>query len=236
MNSSLFDLIAFDADDTLWHNERYYRMGRERLRSMLASYGVDLANDEPFDAVEVRNLPYYGYGVMSFILSLIESAIELTDGRFQTSDVERLLALGKEMLSANVEIYERVAETLAEVSNKYPLMLITKGESTHQYSKIERSGIAGYFRHIEVVHDKSPAIYASVLERLQLQPERFMMIGNSMRSDILPVLQLGSWAVYVPNEMTWVHEHSEQPPANRQRMYTIDRLAELPGLLNKIDP
>lgn len=236
MNLSLFDLIAFDADDTLWHNERYYRLGRERFRAILAGYGVDPAGDERLDAIEVRNLPYYGYGVMSFILSLVEAAIELTDGRFRADDVGRLLALGKEMLGANVEIYERVVETLAELSDKYPLMLITKGEPTHQHAKIERSGIAGYFRHIEVLHDKSPATYAAVLERYQLAPERFMMVGNSMRSDILPVLHLGSWAVYVPNEMTWAHEHAEQPSTNHQRMYTINHLAELPGLLSKIDP
>jgi len=234
MNSALFDLIAFDADDTLWHNERFYRMGRERFRQMLAVYGVDSASDARLDAIEVRNLPYYGYGVMSFILSLIESGIELTGGRFSPSDVHGLLELGKEMLSADVEVYAHVVEALAALQPRYPLMLITKGEPTNQWSKINRSGIANYFQHIEVVHDKSPAVYTAVLDKHRLQPERFLMVGNSMRSDILPVLGLGSWAVYVPNELTWAHEHVEPSSVNHRRMFTIQHLGELPDLLQQI--
>lgn len=230
----MFDLIAFDADDTLWHNERFYRMGRERFRQMLAAYGVDTASDERLDSIEVRNLPYYGYGVMSFVLSLIESGIELTDGRFRSSDVRRLLELGKEMLSADVEVYEDVADTLAALHPRYPLMLITKGEPTNQLSKINRSGIANFFQHIEVVPEKNLAVYAAVLEKYRLQPERFLMVGNSMRSDILPVLGLGSWAVHVPNELTWAHEHAEPPPADHRRMFTIHHLGELPELLQRI--
>lgn len=161
----MLELIAFDADDTLWHNERLYRMGRERFRGMLAAYGVDSASDERLDTIEVRNLPYYGYGVMSFILSLIESGIELTGGRFSTADVGRLLELGKEMLDADVEIFEHVQETLGALSGRYSLMLITKGEPNNQLAKIGRSGIADYFRHIEVVHDKSPATRLAIATR-----------------------------------------------------------------------
>lgn len=230
----MLDLIAFDADDTLWHNERYYRMGRDRFRAMLLRYGVNSASDSRLDEIEIRNLPYYGYGVMSFVLSLIESGIELTDGRFSIEDVSALLKLGKEMLDAEVELYDHVPETLAQLSETYPLMLITKGEPNNQIAKIARSGIDHLFRHIEVVHDKKPATYAKLLTRAGVQPERFLMVGNSIRSDILPVLELGGWAVYIPNDLTWAHEHLEIANHAYPRLFEIAGISELPGILTQI--
>jgi len=231
-----FDLIAFDADDTLWHNERLYRMGRERFRLMLAKYQVADPSDSRLDEIEIRNLPYYGYGVMSFVLSLIESGIELTGGRFSSADVQALIELGKEMLDADVQLFEHAVETLARLAEAYPLMLITKGEPNNQLAKVARSGIAQFFRHVEIVPDKKTNTYAAILERLNVAVERFLMVGNSMRSDILPVLELGGWAVYIPHELTWAHEQIEPPEGCCQRMFELKNLGELPGLLERLIP
>ena len=229
-----FDLIAFDADDTLWHNERLYRMGRERFRRLLTKYQIAEPSDGRLDEIEIRNLPYYGYGVMSFVLSLIESGIELTAGQFSSADVKALIALGKEMLDADVQLFEHAVEILASLYETYPLMLITKGEPNNQLAKVARSGIAQYFRHIEVVHDKKRDTYAAILERLDVAAERFLMVGNSLRSDILPVLELGGWAVYIPHELTWAHEQIELPEDCCQRMFELENLGELPGWLESL--
>ena len=231
----MFDLIAFDADDTLWHNERYYRMGRERFRRILTRYEITDASDERLDEIEVRNLPLYGYGVMSFVLSLIESGITLTGGRFASDDVSELIALGKEMLTAEVELYEHVEETLRKLSAEFPLMLITKGEATNQHAKIARSGIAECFRYIEVVHDKKPATYGAIIQRLGVPPEKFLMVGNSIRSDILPVIEIGGWAALIPNALTWAHEVVEPEQGCCPRMVELASLGDLPGWIKSFN-
>ena len=230
----MFSLIAFDADDTLWHNERLYHHGRERFRQLLAEYGIDGVDDARVDAVEVRNLPYYGYGVMSFILSLIEAGIELTAGRLRSEDVQALLDLGKEMLRAEVEVYDGVADTLAALSADYPLMLITKGDLFHQQFKVAGSGLEGYFSHVEVVSQKDASTYADILDRHGVDPEKFLMVGNSLRSDVLPVLELGGWGVLVPNELTWSHESGDLPVDAGERFFEVAGIEQLPGLLAQI--
>jgi len=229
-----FDLIAFDADDTLWHNESLYQRGRERFRELLAKYAIPAVADSQIDAIEIRNLPYYGYGAMSFVLSLIEAGIRLTNGEFSSSDVLALLDYGKEMLGAEVELFAHAEETLARVSAWHPLMLITKGDLNHQLSKVKRSGLKDYFQNIEVVSDKTSADYAAILKRLNIPAERFLMIGNSLRSDILPVLELGGWAIYIPQQITWAHEHSETPAGYGQRMTQAAHLGQLPKLIQSL--
>ena len=229
----ILDLIAFDADDTLWHNESLYQGGRERFRELLAKYAISHVVDAQIDAIEVSNLPYYGYGAMSFVLSLIEAGIRLTDGRFSSSDVLALLDYGKQMLAADVELFANAAETLASLSDSFPLTLITKGDLNHQLSKVSRSGLKAYFRHIEVVSDKTSATYGSILERLSIPAERFLMIGNSLRSDILPVLELGGWAVYIPQQVAWSHEQVELPAGNTQRFIQASHLGRLPDLIQR---
>lgn len=230
----MFSLIAFDADDTLWHNERLYHQGRDRFIQILAKYGIDDVDDSRVDAVEVRNLPYYGYGVMSFILSLIEAGIELTSGRLLSEDVQALLDQGKEMLRAEVQVYYGVAETLAALSAEIPLMLITKGDLHHQQFKIAASGLEDFFEHVEVVSQKDPATYADILGRRGVDAKDFMMVGNSLRSDVLPVLEIGGWGVLVPNELSWAHEHGEPPTEGGERYFEIERLEQLPELLARL--
>jgi putative hydrolase of the HAD superfamily len=227
----MFDLIAFDADDTLWHNERLYQMGRERFRQMLAKYGVHNATDDDVNKIELINVRYYGYGVMSFVLSLIEASIELTGGRISGSDIGELLHLSKEMLSAGVDLFDGAEETVARLSSIYPLMLITKGDLLHQQAKVEQSGLKDYFRHVEVVSDKSQATYATILYRCKLDPSRFLMVGNSLRSDILPVIQLGGWAVHIPAELSWSHEHVDVPAMFKGKYFELEHLQQLPGFV-----
>jgi putative hydrolase of the HAD superfamily len=228
-------LLAFDADDTLWENEIYYQRGRERFNRLLARYGVDAPPIEQIDAIELANLPLYGYGAMAFVLSLIEAAIALTDGRVAGEDLRDLLELAKEMLSAEVELFEHARPVLAELHGRYPLMLITKGDLNHQLAKVARSGLQDYFAYVEVVHTKTPDVYASLFDRHGFAPENVLMVGNALRSDILPVLELGGRAVYIPHDLTWGHEHAELPGGCNGRCYELQHLGELPGLLQRLD-
>ena len=230
----MFDLVAFDADDTLWHNEDFYWHARERFRQMMAKYEVNGSVDEHADYLEVANIQYYGYGVMSFILSLIEAAIDLTEGAVKTEDIEALMNMGKEMLTADVQVFEGVEETVAKVADQHPLLLITKGDLLHQQNKVSDSGLAPYFRHVEVVSHKTPETYAAILKRFGVEPARFLMVGNSMRSDILPVLEVGGWTVHVPSDRTWGHEVAELPPEVGERFFEVEQLDQVPELLQSI--
>lgn len=230
----MFDLIAFDADDTLWHNERLYLMGRDRLGAILSRYGLNGVTEEQVNAIEIANLQHYGYGIMSFTLSLIETAVVLTEGKITGPDVRELIAVGKEMFDADVELFEGVEPALAQLSQTYPLMVITKGELHHQHLKVQKSGLGRYFRHIEVTPEKNTGIYRAILERHQVDPRRFLMVGNSLRSDILPVLELGGWAIYVPHELTWSHEHAEPPAQMPPRFRQVEHLGEVVEVIHNL--
>jgi putative hydrolase of the HAD superfamily len=233
-----FDLIAFDGDDTLWHNERSYRHARERFRRLLASAGVDLSDDEIEERInrtEIENIDYYGYGVSSFTLSLIETAIDLTGGRVAGSDLADLIQLAKEMLSEEIELFESAREAVASLSVTHPLMLITKGDLLHQTSKLERSGLQPFFKHVEVVSHKTPGVYASILSRYGIDPRRFLMIGNSLRSDVLPVIDIGGRAVYVPAALSWAHEHADVPEEARDRLIERPSLEGIAGLIATLE-
>jgi len=232
-----FDLIAFDGDDTLWHNERSYRDGRERFRRLLADAGVDLNADEVEACVnrtELTNLPYYGYGVSSFVLSLIETAIELTGGRIAGADLRQAIDLAKGMLTEEIELFPSARETLTRLSSTWPLMLITKGDLMHQSSKVERSGLRESFRYVEIVSDKTPEVYTRILRGLGVAPNRFLMIGNSLRSDILPVLESGGWALHIPAALSWSHEHADVPPGVRRRYIEIGSLDDVRPAIDRL--
>jgi putative hydrolase of the HAD superfamily len=231
----MINLIAFDADDTLWHNENIYAWGRERFGEIIAPYlhGVDV--DSHLNQTELCNLKYYGYGVMSFTFSLIETAIELTVGKISAVDIKSLLDLSKEMIASEVHLFDDARATLDTLSRKFPLMLITKGELLHQQSKIARSGIRDYFRFVEIVSDKTRDTYAEILHRHNMDASGFLMVGNSLRSDILPVIELGGWGVYIPNELTWSHEMSDPPSGHNGRYIEIARLGLVPDVINRIN-
>ena len=233
-----FDLIGFDADDTLWHNERSYRDGRERFRRLLAEAGVRLSEEEVearVNQTEIANLEHYGYGVSSFVLSLIETAIDLTGGRLAADDVRELIGLGKQMLTEDVELFPGARAAVSVLAETYPLILVTKGDLLHQTSKMERSGLQSHFSFVEVVSHKTPSVYAAILDRHRVEPERFLMVGNSLKSDVLPVVELGGSAVYVPAALSWSHEHAEVPAGVNGRFFEIEGLDALPRLVETLE-
>jgi putative hydrolase of the HAD superfamily len=233
-----FDLIAFDGDDTLWHNERSYREGRERFQRVLASAGLDLSQDEIEACVnrtEQANLDYYGYGVSSFVLSLIETAIDLTGGRISGRDMRDLIEMAKHMLSEEIELFDSARDAVDGLGAMYPLMLITKGDLLHQTSKLERSGLRPCFRHVEVVSHKTADTYTQILKRHGVHPDRFLMVGNSLRSDVLPVIEAGGWAVHVPAALSWAHEHAEVPDSARPRVFELETLGGLAALVERFE-
>jgi putative hydrolase of the HAD superfamily len=231
------DLIAFDGDDTLWHNERSYRDGRERFRHLLAGAGVVLSEEEIESRVnqtELANIDVYGYGVSSFALSLIETAIDLTDGRITGADLRAIVELAKHMLTEEIELFPSVRDVLTTLAASYPLMLITKGDLLHQTSKLERSGLRDCFRFVEVVSHKTAGVYAAILSRHAVDPNRFLMVGNSLRSDILPVVEAGAWAAHIPAALSWSHEHADVPPHAHGRYFEVTALDRLPDVIETL--
>lgn len=230
----LFDAIAFDADDTLWHSESLYAAAQEEYHRLLAPYAEAETVKRILHQTEMRNLPIYGYGIKGFALSLIEAALELSERRITGHELQRVLDLAKQMLNTEVELLEGVAEVIAQLAAIYPLLLITKGDLIHQENKIEQSGLKAYFRSIEIVADKTPQSYATLLERQHIEPARFLMVGNSLRSDILPVLAIGGEAVHVPYAITWAHEHVDVPPEQQGRYHELENIGQLPALLEHL--
>ena len=202
----MFDLIAFDADDTLWHNETLFTLTQSSFRALLAPYLLRPWTGEELYATELRNLQHFGYGIKGFMLSMIETAIELTGADLPVAVIQQIIGLGKAMLAAPVELLDHVAEVLPALAAAAPLLLLTKGDLFDQEAKIARSGLAPHFRHIEIVSDKTPQSYSALLAKYAVPPKRFLMVGNSLRSDIVPVIALGGRAVHIPYHTTWVHE------------------------------
>jgi putative hydrolase of the HAD superfamily len=230
-----FDLIAFDADDTLWENERLYAEVQAKFIALLAHDHSPEWIKERLYQVEIRNLEHFGYGMKAFALSMIETAVELTDGRISGRDLQTLVDLARGMLPPRMELLVGAQETINVLKNQFSLMLLTKGDLFEQENKIARSGLDGCFRHIEIVSRKTESVYRSLLERCSVPSDRFLMVGNSLRSDILPVLKIGGHAVYIPHELTWQHEHADAPPAGLPGFYQVDNLRSLPALLEQIE-
>jgi putative hydrolase of the HAD superfamily len=230
-----FDVVAFDADDTLWQNERLFVVAQDEFKQLLAQYHRPEWIADRLYETEMRNLKHFGYGIKAFALSMIETAVELTEGRITGRDIQTIVDAARTMLCAEVELLEHAADTLAQLTERYRLMVITKGDLLDQEAKIARSGLAAYFTHVEIVSDKRPENYARLLARHGVDPERFLMIGNSLRSDILPVLAIGGSAVYVPHELTWAHEAAETPGAQQPNFYEVAHLGLLPALLDELE-
>ena len=224
-------VIGLDADDTLWHNEIIFERVHERYRALLAQYHDRATVDCTLFATEMRNLELYGYGVKGFTLSAIETAIELTQGKISAEEIRTLIDLGQEMLNHPVELLEGITETISVLSESHTMLVITKGDLRDQQRKLVKSGLAGYFRGVEIVSEKDAATYTAILQRQKITPVEFMMAGNSLKSDILPVLSVGSAAVYVPYHITWMHERSSTLPDAPGRFFQLEKLQELPALL-----
>jgi putative hydrolase of the HAD superfamily len=231
----VLDVIAFDADDTLWHNERLYIDAQTKFTRLLAAYHPAEWVNERLNQTEARNIEHFGYGIKSFALSMIETAVELTEGRISGRDIQAIVDLAKEMLNSPVELLPYVKETILALAARYPLMVISKGDLLDQETKIARSGLGDYFQAVEIVSEKDSGSYARVLKRHAIEPGVFLMVGNSLPSDILPVLELGGSAVYIPYETVWVHEAGRLSPAERPGYYVLAHMGELAALLERLE-
>lgn len=230
----MIETIGLDADDTLWHNEDLYHNAKETLTLFLADYGEPQEIKSWLDETEVRNIEYYGYGIKSFTLSMIETATVISKGQVTGKEISEIINVAKKMLRAPVDLFEGAEYTLNELSADYDLMLITKGDPFEQQRKIDLSGIAQYFRYLEVVGEKSESTYRKILGQYNLDPSRFMMVGNSLRSDILPVIRIGGQAVLIPNDFTWFHENASQEEIGQIKFDKLERLSELPEYLEQL--
>jgi putative hydrolase of the HAD superfamily len=226
--------IGFDADDTLWHSECAFRLTEARFAELLAEYVDPEGLSQRLLETEKRNLDFYGFGRKGFVLSMIETAIDVTDGKVPTSVLKNLIELGRDMAAHPIEILPGVLETLEQTAARYRIILITKGDLLDQEQKLARSGLGDLFQAVEIVSDKSPPTYQRLFSRHGDGPERSMMVGNSLRSDVVPAIEVGSWGIFIPHPLTWSLEHVEAPK-DAPRFRQIERIAELSTLLAEID-
>jgi putative hydrolase of the HAD superfamily len=227
--------IGFDADDTLWENERHYHVAKHRFAALLAKACNKDSSLAVLDEIEVRNVSVYGCGIKSYSLSMMEAAARLAGGVLDPTLIDSLLAITKDMLRAPVELIDGVVEALDRLAQGYTFVLLTKGDLFEQEAKIRRSGIGGRFQVVRVLYEKTAEVYRQVLRELGVLPDSFLMVGNSLRSDILPVLAVGARAVFVPHPLTWSHEHvaAEHMPA--AGWVEITSIADLPDAIRAID-
>jgi putative hydrolase of the HAD superfamily len=231
MASEPVRVVGLDADDTLWHNEARFAETHAHFSELLAPFSDHDATEERLLAVERRNLRLFGYGVKGFVLSMIETAIEVSERRVDAATIHEIVELGKELLYAPVELLDGVADTVAALADTHRLVLVTKGDLFNQEAKISASGLADLFWRIEIVSEKDPATYERVLRSHGIERGEFLMAGNSVRSDVLPVLDIGARAVHVPYTLTWAMERVADHELEGRRFPVLDRLADLPALL-----
>lgn len=228
----MIEAVGLDADDTLWENERFFRVTESEFAELLSDHcDADTVASRLYD-VERENLARYGYGIKGFMLSMVQSAIQLSDGRIDGHAIGRILDLGQEMLAHPVHLIDGVRDALDAMADRR-LILITKGDLIDQERKIAASGLAERFETVEILADKTPEAYARVLSRHGIAPERFLMAGNSMKSDVLPVLELGGFGAFIPHDLTWAVEHAEAP--DHPRLHHLDGIDRLPALIGMLD-
>ena len=231
--SPTLSAIGFDADDTLWQNEQFYRLTERRLTELLAAHAEPGDISRRLLEAEKRNLAFYGFGIKGFTLSMIETAIEVTEGRVPAAVIQEILASGRELLRHPVETLPHVRETLEQLAGHYRIILITKGDLFDQERKLAQSGLGELFDAVEIVSDKNASTYQRVFSRHGDGPGRSMMVGNSLKSDVVPAIEAGSWGVYVPHDLTWSLEHVDEP-ADAPRFRRLAHLGELMRLIKEI--
>ena len=233
---SKFDVIAFDADDTLWHNEDNYRKSENDLFDLLKKYASDDQVMKHLLQRENANIPYYGYGVKSFTLSMIETAIDLSEGKISSLEIQKIIGFARRMIEYPVVLLHDVQKVLNQLQNTRPMIVITKGDLLDQEQKLLRSGLQDYFENFNVVSNKDSNTYLEVFEKYGYNSEKVIMIGNSLKSDVLPVIEIGGWGVHIPYHTTWEHEVlSHNPHQSHERFYELDSIADLPELIHKLN-
>ena len=225
--------ICFDADDTLWHNERFFQLTQERFAGLLSDYVEAGHLAERLLEAERRNLGHYGFGIKGFVLSMIETALEVTENKVPGEVVAELIVAGQEMLRHPIELLPGAAESVRALAAGFTLLLITKGDLLDQERKLAQSGLGDSFDGVEIVSEKTAAVYSEIFGRNGARPRTSLMVGNSLKSDVLPAIEAGGWGVYVPHDLTWAYEQAEQPEAYT-RYRKIDTLGDLPDLISEI--
>jgi putative hydrolase of the HAD superfamily len=220
-------VIGFDADDTLWVNETYFREAEEEVGRLLSHYETHNKIDQELFRMEIKNLPTYGYGVKGFVLSMIELAVELSNGSVSNDVISKMLTIGKDMINKPIELLNGVEDVLKTLSQDYKLIVATKGDLLDQERKLEKSGLINYFHHIEVLSEKQELNYSKLLKHLDINPSEFLMIGNSLKSDILPLVNIGAKAIHVPFHTTWQHEKVSKKETNGVEYKTVENLTEI---------
>ena len=225
-------VIGFDADDTLWVNETYFRETEERFAELLEGYETKNKIDQELFKMEMKNLELYGYGIKGFMLSMIESALDLSNNTISQQTISNILNLGKDMINHPVELLDGVEEVLQALSGKYRLIVLTKGDLLDQERKLEKSGLSQYFHHVEVLSDKKEDNYKNLLEHLEIPTDSFLMIGNSLKSDVIPILNIGAKAVHVPFHTTWAHELVSEEEERTNNHLKLNSIKEVLKYLN----
>lgn len=219
-------IIAFDADDTLWDNELFFRETENKFCALLEDYLPQHTVERELLQVELKNISLYGYGIKAFMLSMIETAISITDKRVKADAIEKIIGFGQELLNKPVTLIDDVEEVLKTLKPKYRLVLATKGDLLDQERKLKKSGLIDYFHHIEIMSEKKEADYAKLINHLDIHPTELMMIGNSLKSDVLPVLNLGGHAIHIPYHVTWAHERIDTE-INNENFRQVSRISDV---------
>lgn len=225
-------VIAFDADDTLWVNETYFREAEAQVAELLSNYETPNKTEQELYKIEIQNLPVYGYGVKGFVLSMVELALKLSNYKVPNSIIASILDIGKAMINKPVEVLEDVELVLKTLSKSHRLIVVTKGDLLDQERKLEKSGLLHYFHHIEVLSEKNEIDYSKLLKRLDVDVNHFLMVGNSLKSDILPVVGIGATAIHIPFHTTWQHEKVTQQEANDTEYITLKQIKDVINVFN----
>lgn len=231
MKNKQIKVIAFDADDTLWVNETYFREAERKFATLLSNYETPNKIEQELFQLEMKNLPYYGYGIKGFVLSMIETALEISNHTLPQSTIGDLLNIGKEMLDKPIELLAGVEEVLHSLHGRYKLIVATKGDLLDQERKLEKSGLINYFHHVEVMSEKKIPDYQKLTKHLDIAPQELLMIGNSLKSDILPLIAIGASAIHVPFHTTWTHEQVSEQDLLNSDYTTVSSIRDILALL-----
>ncbi|MBE0650370.1 MAG: HAD family hydrolase [Bacteroidales bacterium] len=226
-------VIGFDADDTLWVNEPYYRETERLFAQLMSPVADEETVMKALIDMEVRNIPLYGYGAKGFMLSMIETVLEIAGQKTRSKFIEGVLTLGKTLLAKPVVLLDDAQNALQQLKDQYRLVLVTKGDLLDQERKLRKSGLHNCFHHIEILSDKKEENYQKLLQNLSIEPEAFMMVGNSLKSDVIPALKLGAWGVYIPYHTSWVHERTDEDPGKWRQFLELESLSKLANIMGK---
>jgi len=231
INFKNIKVISFDADDTLWQNENLFRQTESAFCKLMTPYAAQKKALKVLWEMEVKNIPCYGYGIKAFVLDMLEAALKISKGKISARETKKIINLGKELLASPIVLFEGAENTLKKLSKKYKIIVTTKGDLLEQENKVYRSGLIKYLRHIEVMSEKNKTSYLHLIKELNIKPQEFLMVGNSVKSDILPVLAIGANAVFIPSKFTWFYEDGDAGQIPSKNFMKLDKISKLLEML-----